>query len=340
MTPVLGIPLLVLGAGGLRPTDSGSCQEPPLASGQAAPAITGQSVLDSEQLTSWWEGLRRGQPAGLHQDVAYVIALYLDEGATEGVRGDLAFAQAIHETGYFTSADVGRNNFAGIVHPDGVSAGATFPDVATGIRAHVQLLKKFAAGNGTPLATLDVTPPAGARARTWADLASTWASDPSYWTSIASIYRDMSGPGPASDTCAADQATTSRPVGDHLDLVAVDGITVDTSIADALSALLAEAKHDGLVLNGSGYRSHDQQIGLRRSHCGSSNYAIYEMPSSQCSPPTARPGNSLHEQGLAIDFVNCSTHSTACWQWLNSHAATYGFFNLPSEPWHWSITGA
>ncbi len=64
---------------------------------------------------------------------------------------------------------------------------------------------------------------------------------------------------------------------------------------------------------------------LRRSHCGPSDYAIYEMPSSQCSPPTARPGNSMHEQGLAIDFVNCSSHSTACWQWLDAHAAAYGF---------------
>ena len=26
-------------------------------------------------------------------------------------------------------------------------------------------------------------------------------------------------------------------------------------------------------------------------------------------------------------------------QWLNAHGATYGFYNLPSEPWHWSVNG-
>ena len=42
---------------------------------------------------------------------------------------------------------------------------------------------------------------------------------------------------------------------------------------------------------------------VRRANCGSSNYAIYQMPASACSPPTARPGTSMHEQGLAIDFT-------------------------------------
>jgi D-alanyl-D-alanine carboxypeptidase len=26
-------------------------------------------------------------------------------------------------------------------------------------------------------------------------------------------------------------------------------------------------------------------------------------------------------------------------KWLAAYAARYGFVNLPSEPWHWSITG-
>jgi LAS superfamily LD-carboxypeptidase LdcB len=122
-------------------------------------------------------------------------------------------------------------------------------------------------------------------------------------------------------------------------LTTVRGITVHTTISAQLDAMVAAAAADGVQLSGSGYRSHDRQIELRRQHCGTSDYAIFEMPSSQCSPPTARPGSSLHEQGLAVDFVNCSSHSTACYQWLNGHASGYGFFNLPSEPWHWSIDG-
>ena len=60
---------------------------------------------------------------------------------------------------------------------------------------------------------------------------------------------------------------------------------------------------------------------------------------SQCTPPTAKPGTSMHEKGLAIDFELCSTRTTTCHTWLAKHAATYGFKNLPSEPWHWSTTG-
>ncbi|MGI9596067.1 MAG: M15 family metallopeptidase [Acidimicrobiales bacterium] len=67
------------------------------------------------------------------------------------------------------------------------------------------------------------------------------------------------------------------------------------------------------------------------------------MPSSQCRPPTARPGRSQHERGLAIDFTynggSISTRSNKGFKWLNANAATYGLKNLASEPWHWSTTG-
>jgi hypothetical protein len=142
----------------------------------------------------------------------------------------------------------------------------------------------------------------------------------------------------AAATQAAAPATGATPTG-PVPLTTVHGITVHSSISGQLDAMVSAAAAGGVQLSGSGYRSHDQQIELRRQHCGTSDFAIFQMPSSQCSPPTARPGSSLHEQGLAIDFVNCSSHSTACWQWLNTHAAAYGFFNLPSEPWHWSIDG-
>jgi hypothetical protein len=50
----------------------------------------------------------------------------------------------------------------------------------------------------------------------------------------------------------------------------------------------------------------------------------------------------MHEQGLAIDFTNCSTRSTACWGWLNVNAAAFGLYELHSgaEPWHWSVDGS
>ena len=94
-----------------------------------------------------------------------------------------------------------------------------------------------------------------------------------------------------------------------------------------------------VMLCGGGYRSSQGQIETRKANCGTSDYAIYEMPASQCSPPTARPGTSMHEQGLAIAFNTCPSRSTACYQWLSRNASSFGFHNLPSEPWHWSTNG-
>ncbi len=116
-------------------------------------------------------------------------------------------------------------------------------------------------------------------------------------------------------------------------------ITVAATIVNHVRQLLAAAKADGLKLCGGGYRSAAAQIAVRKANCGTTYYDIYEKPASQCSPPTAIPGRSMHEKGLAIDFETCSTHSTACYTWLAKHAATYGLKNLPSEPWHWSTTG-
>jgi LAS superfamily LD-carboxypeptidase LdcB len=120
-------------------------------------------------------------------------------------------------------------------------------------------------------------------------------------------------------------------------------ITVAGSISGNVQALLNDAAADGVTLCGGGYRDPQEQIELRRAHCGTSNYAIYEMPASQCSPPTAIPGTSMHEQGLAIDFT-CNgggtvSSSDECWNWLQANAVGYGLYNLPSEPWHWSTNG-
>jgi len=123
----------------------------------------------------------------------------------------------------------------------------------------------------------------------------------------------------------------------------VGGITVSTSIAGNLERMLNAARAAGHNYGGGGYRSSEGQINTRRNNCGTSNYAIYQMPPSQCSPPTARPGTSMHERGLAIDFTyNGSlirSRSSPGFQWLAANAASYGFYNLPSEPWHWSSNG-
>jgi len=150
----------------------------------------------------------------------------------------------------------------------------------------------------------------------------------------------------AAAAAAAAPPELGAPSGQLADVPCPGGgsITVDSSIEATLGAMLTAAANDGVMLCGGGYRNPQEQVELRRANCGNTQYLIYEAPSSACSPPTARPGSSQHEQGLAIDFT-CngggviSGHSSPCFVWLDAHASTYGFYNLPSEAWHWSTTG-
>lgn len=131
-----------------------------------------------------------------------------------------------------------------------------------------------------------------------------------------------------------------KPAND-VEIQIVPGTTIDilAELCINVKNMVAAAAGVGLTLNGGGFRTYDEQVALRRSNCGTSQYAVYEMPAGSCSPPTARPGTSNHERGTAIDFGNCRIRDTPCYKWLNSNAATFGFKNLPSEPWHWSTNG-
>jgi LAS superfamily LD-carboxypeptidase LdcB len=143
-------------------------------------------------------------------------------------------------------------------------------------------------------------------------------------------------------TKAPSSAPSGAPVG-GLDIVAVRGIKVARQIAPKVEALLAAAVADGIPLGGWGYRSYERQIELRKKHCGPTHYDIYQKPSSQCTPPTATPGKSMHEKGLAIDITyngeTIKSRNSPAFQWLSRNAGKFGLFNLPSEPWHWSVNG-
>ena len=135
----------------------------------------------------------------------------------------------------------------------------------------------------------------------------------------------------------------SIPDNAPVELTTVRGFVVNVVMAENLEGFLAALSASGFTLGGGGYRSSESQIAVRRSNCGTSEYAIWEMPAYQCRPPTARPGRSQHELGLALDFtVNGSiirSRNSAVFQAMSELAPTYGLFNLPSEPWHWSTTG-
>lgn len=141
----------------------------------------------------------------------------------------------------------------------------------------------------------------------------------------------------------APRASRSVTRTGSVNLTTVRGITVAAEIAGGLEQLLNAADGAGFSLSGGGYRSSDGQIAARRANCGTSDYDIYEKPASACRPPTARPGTSMHERGLAVDFTSggslIRSRSDPAFRWLAANASRFGLYNLPEEPWHWSSNG-
>lgn len=166
---------------------------------QVGPSILGVSVLDQDDLVTWYRTYYSADPPVA--PIADIIASYLKVGAEEGVTGDIAFAQAMLETGGFRSGHAQDFNFAGIGAYDSCSpsCGFNFASIDAGVRSHIQLLRAYA----TPGLTRDqlATPPdprlspervgvAGCCAR-WTQLTKVWATDPNYDRKVLGIYRLM-----------------------------------------------------------------------------------------------------------------------------------------------------
>ena len=140
---------------------------------------------------------------------------------------------------------------------------------------------------------------------------------------------------------AAQVVTETRATFTTDDTTQVYGITVNKTIAYTVKHMIDDAAKAGVPMSGGGFRTREQQIKLRVTNgCPD----IWTAPASSCRVPTAIPGRSLHEIGLAIDMTyggrTIPNHENVAYQWLAANASRYGFVNLPAEPWHWSITGS
>ena len=122
--------------------------------------------------------------------------------------------------------------------------------------------------------------------------------------------------------------------------------------AAAWRAMIARARADGVaIIPISGFRTAAYQDLLFRkavAKYGSEENAVRWV---------ARPGQSEHQTGLAIDLgeaenpkadVEASFEETRAFQWLQKNAAAFGFeLSYPRnnsrgvnyEPWHWRFIG-
>lgn len=113
---------------------------------------------------------------------------------------------------------------------------------------------------------------------------------------------------------------------------------VTSLISKRLVNMIKAAAADGMILTGGGFRTYEQQWTLRVGNCPDPVHS----KASACTPHTAKAGYSMHEAGLAIDFRtprDTLRSSDPEFRWMQQNAESYGFFNLPSESWHWSMSG-
>lgn len=111
--------------------------------------ITGTAKATVGQMRAYIKAKNSKVP----NSVLDMIPLYLSEGAAEGIRGDVAFAQSCLETGNFgfagSAVTLDQNNFCGMGVTANGMKGNSFDTPQLGIRAQIQHLKAYA--NTEPL---------------------------------------------------------------------------------------------------------------------------------------------------------------------------------------------
>ena len=161
--------------------------------------VVGASRVSAGQLAGWYS--TKGSGGSATVPVEWLAYFFIAEGEAEGVAGDVAFVQAMIETGWLRFSKrmpPEANNFSGIGAVDGGSGAAWFPSAQIGVRAQIQHLRAYADPNADParlalplvdprfhLVTKGVAP-------TWQQFGhGVWATDPDYASKISRLYSDL-----------------------------------------------------------------------------------------------------------------------------------------------------
>ena len=131
---------------------------------QIGTLISGESEASIDAMADFYKKSNKKYPQEIYAskgatNIEEFCQIYDEEATAEGIRAEVAFCQAMKETGWLQfGGDVKASqcNFAGIGATGGGVSGASFKDVRTGVRAQIQHLKAYA--NTLPLNNACVDP--------------------------------------------------------------------------------------------------------------------------------------------------------------------------------------
>jgi len=171
--------------------------------------IMGSSIATTKQLVDYYnKNSPIGYPsaaltAGGASTIEEFCRIYSEEASAEGVRVEVAFAQAMLETGYLQfggDVKISQYNFAGLGATGNGVSGNKFTDVRTGVRAQIQHLKCYASSDALNQPCVDQRWYEGLRNKApyveWLGIPNNpygtgWASSASYGSNIIKLMNQI-----------------------------------------------------------------------------------------------------------------------------------------------------
>ena len=164
-------------------------------------SIFGNSIATKGQAVNLIKA--NGNEVKLDCSIEDIVNLYWVEAEREGVRPDIALAQALVETGYFGyggTVKPKQNNFCGLGTTGKKVKGAKFKSPEIGVRAHIQHLLAYSVMKKPSTNIVDPRYDLAHAIRKergfidkWSGLQGTWAMGSQYCEKIMVIYQAMLG---------------------------------------------------------------------------------------------------------------------------------------------------
>ena len=264
--------------------------------------IAGEATATEEQMLAYL--LRRNPKPKLTGTPEELVHAYYEEAEHEGVRADVALAQAFKETGFFAyggDVDWTQNNFCGLGATGGGVKGLSFPDIRTGARAHIQHLLAYSRKERPTNPIVDPRydlirtnrPDIYGRLTRWTDLNGVWAVPGKNYGQEILIIRDAAYAPDGSDASLRAANAHIMQAGDAEGYIYRGLVYLHrASYAEALADFTAAQKRNT--------KRTEPYLGIALAHTGAGNvkearraYEVY----LKVAPDDAA---ALHNYGLAL----------------------------------------